>query len=209
MNSGLRASILVVVSSGALAACNFVTPGAEDMDPTARGKADDPTGTIEATEEWKADVSLMDIWASGPNDLYVVGFDGMILHSTGDGVWTPQNSGTSEDLLTIWGSGPNDIYVGGSGLILHSTGNGDWEIQASFADETIAAMWGSGPNDIYAGVGFGDEAQYLFLPSEIASGKHSRMASPIATLRTDSPTARSSPCGAAPRTMCTLERSAS
>jgi len=80
--------------------------------------------------------NLYGIWGSGPNDIYVVGEDGTILHSTGDGTWATQTSGVSVDLIAVWGSGSGDVYVVGGnetnpdqGVILHSTGNGTWTSQ--------------------------------------------------------------------------------
>jgi hypothetical protein len=72
------------------------------------------------------------IWGSGPSDIYAVGTNGTLAHSTGDGTWTAQATETSANLTGIWGSGPNDIYVSvNANVILHSTGSGDWEHQCT------------------------------------------------------------------------------
>jgi hypothetical protein len=60
------------------------------------------------------------IFGTGPGDLYAVGEAGTILHSTGNGQWTAEGSGTMENLLGVWASGPNDVYVvGTNNTILH------------------------------------------------------------------------------------------
>lgn len=102
-------------------------------------------------------VNLNAIWGSAPDDLYVVGNSGTILHSVGDGVWTAQPTGVVNALFGIWGSGANDIYAVGAGrTILHSTGNGVWTAQVSPAASPGAilsqfhlAVWGSSANDVY------------------------------------------------------------
>jgi hypothetical protein len=79
-------------------------------------------------------LSLYDIGGSGPHDVYAVGAqderidDGMlVLHSTGDGVWTPVPvplAGFKAQLTGIWAVNADDIYVAGHsydgrGVILH------------------------------------------------------------------------------------------
>jgi hypothetical protein len=96
------------------------------------------------------------IWGSGPNDIYIAGSLGTIMHSTGDGVWTSQVSDTNARLTGIWGSGPADIYISvSSNVILHSTGNGEWEHQGTDVGFTHNDVWGTGPDNIYALIGGG------------------------------------------------------
>lgn len=53
---------------------------------------------------------LVDVWGSGANNVYVVGYDGVIWHY--DGVsWLKMESGTSRKLKRIWGSSPNNVFV--------------------------------------------------------------------------------------------------
>ena len=77
-----------------------------------------PEGWTTLTSGTTAD--LNGVWGSGPNDVYVVGNSGTVLHSVDGIAWTPLTSGTSVALNAVWGSGPTDVYiVGGSGTILH------------------------------------------------------------------------------------------
>jgi hypothetical protein len=98
--------------------------------------------------------SLLRLWASSPGDLYVVGYDatdGVILHSTGDGTWSAEASGTASDLVGIWGASATDIYVAGhDGTILHSTGDGAWTAQDTGTTQHLYAVWGSSGHDLYA-----------------------------------------------------------
>jgi hypothetical protein len=91
------------------------------------------------------------VWGSGPNDVYGVGTYDLIVHSTGNGVWTPQSSGTNGVILYgVWGSGPNDVYVApGINTMLHSTGDGGWTHEGFSSGVTFRGVWGSGPNDVY------------------------------------------------------------
>jgi hypothetical protein len=101
---------------------------------------------------WKAEsaASVAWVWGSGSHDVYAVGAFGTIVHSTGDGTWTSQSSGTSARLDGIWGSSANDIYVAPYiNAILHSSGDGGWDHQVLMSGYTFDGIWGSGPNDIY------------------------------------------------------------
>jgi hypothetical protein len=89
-----------------------------------------------------------------PDDLWVVGHNGTILHPTNvDGVreiaLVP--SGTTENLTGVWGSASDDVWiVGSSGTLLHWDGNGIKPVDpALLAGESIEAIWGSGPDDVW------------------------------------------------------------
>lgn len=89
---------------------------------------------------------LFDIWGSGPNDIYVVGRPGVILHYDGT-TWALQelNPSTADALVAVWGSGPNDVYVAGhKGRVLHNNGSG-WSAMATGTDRNFYDV-GRGPN---------------------------------------------------------------
>ncbi len=64
------------------------------------------------------------VWASSSHDVYVIGANGTLLHSTG-GSFTAITTGLEgksppHDLTAIWGNGPNDIYiVSNQGDVIH------------------------------------------------------------------------------------------
>jgi len=98
----------------------------------------------------RADVLCEGIWGSSANDVYAVGRSGSLVHSTGDGTWTTQPTGTASHLTGIWGSSATDIYVSVlANVILHSTGDGTWVHYGYTAGATFDDVWGSGPSDIY------------------------------------------------------------
>jgi hypothetical protein len=127
---------------------------------------------------WKLEGSsytYQNVWGSGPNDIYVVGQAGRLVHSVGDGKWTTQSTGTSAHLTGIWGSSGTDVYVAvNANFILHSTGNGTWQHQDYTTGTTFDDIWGSGPNDIYvvgAGVVHGTgEGKWITPPQNSGSG---------------------------------------
>lgn len=88
---------------------------------------------------------LFDIWGSGPDDIYVVGRPGVLLHWNGT-AWALQPLGTSETLTAVWGTGPNDVYVvGHKGLVYHYNGSG-WSQMGSGTGRDLYAV-GRGPGD--------------------------------------------------------------
>src|SRR5262249_49294813 len=70
--------------------------------------------------------------------IYVVGNNGTILHSSGDGTWTPETSGTTQQLRGVFGTLRSSIYaVGEAGTILHSAGDGTWTSETSGTTQTL------------------------------------------------------------------------
>jgi hypothetical protein len=78
------------------------------------------------------------IWGSAGNDVYATTFvwdtsggpyaGGTLLHSAGDGTWTPVDAANKllQVPLFVWGSGATDVYVGGrsitnGALLIHGT----------------------------------------------------------------------------------------
>lgn len=93
------------------------------------------------------------VWGTGPNDVFVSGHGGELLHSTDGRTWAPLASGTSYGLGHIWGTGTGDIYaiggLDGIGTILRSTDQGNtWspELTGSCGLDDI---WGSSNDDVY------------------------------------------------------------
>jgi hypothetical protein len=89
-----------------------------------------PNGGIKAPFPQGND--LLAAWAAGPDDLYVGGHGGVILHWDGSD-WTPMETGTQKTIFAMHGTSATDIWaVGGQpytfdssdmSLILHYDGN--------------------------------------------------------------------------------------
>ena len=111
------------------------------------------------TEEHRVDAILGAVWGAG-NDVYVVGSGGLILHSTGDGRWREQESGTSSQLTGVWGKGPTEVYAYGlQSALLTSRGDGRWRpIRTNFAQQFRAVWSPEGSDDlVIAGEQFYEE----------------------------------------------------
>ena len=179
--------VVVVASAAALASCStFRTEAAPGSDASAPG---DDAGIDAAPDSGFTVVNQGDagagalhaLWASGPNDVYAAGDDGLVLHFTGDPTPARVILGAGIDLGGIWGSGPNEILAVGTqrntdnGPIFRRL-NGRW-IEIGIAPHGLRSVWGignlrvAGGNDgaIYHGppdnpLGFGNQ---LGLPPEV------------------------------------------
>jgi hypothetical protein len=106
---------------------------------------------------------LVDIWGTGPADLYAIGY-GTIIHSTGDGIWREQPSprivadGGNEILQSVWAYDDNAIYVTTTqGRLFRSGGDGRWFAQVIIPKGTtnIWGLWGTSPENLYLGTDLG------------------------------------------------------
>ncbi|MGE0786078.1 MAG: hypothetical protein AB7S26_10345 [Sandaracinaceae bacterium] len=104
--------------------------------------------------------------AFAPDNVFVVGYEGAIVHYDG-AAWTRMDSPTTQDLWGVWGATPNDVWaVGGTArdasnavpTLLHYDG-------VMWTEETVPDLtpvnaralfkiWGSSATDVYA-VGLG------------------------------------------------------
>ena len=145
--------VVEMVLIGMLLGCVKTSPADDGSNPDGPG---DLTVCQQAVLEWNQiwtvkteetgltddtpDNDLMDIWGSGPEDIYVVGFKGIILHFNGT-TWTKMDSGTSENLRGVWGyvlkdqNGGvlrTDVFAAGeNGTILRFNGT-TWQSQLVF-----------------------------------------------------------------------------
>jgi hypothetical protein len=101
------------------------------------------------------------VWASGPNDIWVVGQLAYIQHWNGT-TWEDSDPGNdasggvlSVNLYGVWGAAPNDVWaVGEGGTIIHFNG-AQWSLFAGGGGmgpttRTLHGVWGSSANDVWA-----------------------------------------------------------
>lgn len=89
------------------------------------------------------------IWGSEDGDIFVVGYDGLIMHYDSNS-WAQMNSGTTNNLEDVWGSGDNDVFaVGANDTILHYDGT-DWEsIYNGTSGYWFGGVWGTAQDDVF------------------------------------------------------------
>ncbi len=93
--------------------------------------------------------ALFAVGGSGAADVYAVGRGGVILHSTGNGTWTLQTSGTTQNLNGVGGIAGEMYVVGDAGTILVSTNAGvTWTAQNQ-GTKDLYGVWASA-TDVYA-----------------------------------------------------------
>ena len=91
---------------------------------------------------------IRDIWGTSSSNVYVVGYNGTILHYDGTS-WVPMVSGTENNLTSIWGNSGSDVFaVGYTGIILHYDGSG-WNPMASSTKNHLTRIWGHSGSDVF------------------------------------------------------------
>jgi len=97
------------------------------------------TGHFGTTALACASGDLHGVWGTAPNDVFMVGSAGTIVHWDGAGC-SRMVSPTTADLFDVAGFGPNDVYaVGAGGTILHYDG-ASWQSVASPTTATLHAV---------------------------------------------------------------------
>jgi hypothetical protein len=84
--------------------------------------------------------TLAAVWASGLEDVWLVGAAGTVLHGS-QTFLTLLASGTTKDLTSVAGTADDDVWVGGQdGTLLHWDG-AQWTQVVTPAAHTITALW--------------------------------------------------------------------
>jgi hypothetical protein len=99
-----------------------------------------------------------DILSFSAQDIYVVGYQGAIMHFDGNN-WQKMSTPHRVPIWGIWGPDSNNIFaVGGNGVILNYDGS-SWTTMDSGTRQWLYDIWGSDRNTIYA-VGAGVILKY-------------------------------------------------
>ena len=94
--------------------------------------------------------SASDVWGSAPDNVFVVGVDG--IHRYDGSTWSQEPTGmpTEPTLYAIWGSSINDIFaVGEAGVILRYDGS-LWSQMAAGVSDPFYGVGGSSSNNVFA-----------------------------------------------------------
>jgi hypothetical protein len=98
---------------------------------------------------WRGGIAFgLELWGSGPDDVWAVGSDGAMVHFDGTD-WVRVSGVTEQNLRSVWGSGPDDVYVGGDKVLVRFDGE-QWSAVPGFKRLNVHQLWGSGPDDIWA-----------------------------------------------------------
>jgi len=90
-----------------------------------------------------------DVWAAGPNDVFVSASQGMVLRWRDTG-WTQYNTGNPAVFNAIWGTSASDVFaVGDLGEIVHFDGS-SWSTQPTGTFSTLHGVHGLSPDMVYA-----------------------------------------------------------
>lgn len=95
------------------------------------------------------DLTILGIWGSGPNSIYAVGDEGLILHFNGLS-WQRMPSGTKSALYGLWAWDDQRMLAPGDfGLVLRYNGT-DWADFNVGSENFLYGIWGDSLNNIYA-----------------------------------------------------------
>jgi hypothetical protein len=89
---------------------------------------------------------LYAVGGSGPNDVFVVGTNGLVMHSDGAAFVTIP-SGTTNGLAAVWSAGPGDALIVGTSTLLHWNGTTLTPITVPVGGYT--AIWGADATDAF------------------------------------------------------------
>lgn len=101
---------------------------------------------------------LLNVWASGPDDVWAVGgtpSEGVVMHYDGS-TWSSRSTRSTVPLLDwTFGFAPDDVWcVGQGGTILHWDGDA-FTAESSGTTENLWGIWGDAPDDLWAVGGSG------------------------------------------------------
>lgn len=174
--AALRSTVTfrVLVALAALSAASLAFVGCGDDDP--------PTVIQTPLPEPAPSYLLMSVWGTGPQDVFVVGQPGVILHY--DGAWA-LTTVPDTTLTAVWGASSVDVYAcGHNGAIWHYDGAA-WSRQNSGTGEDLFDI-GRGPyGDIFA---VGKDGTVLrrsgagWTPEENRAYRYATTGAPIDTL---------------------------
>jgi hypothetical protein len=116
---------------------------------------------VEVSDDPEFFPGQVDVWGSGPNDVFSVGqLDFNVWHNDGLG-WSGMLPEGGEMLTAVWGAAQDDIFAVGANIIvsdgpvtvpiLHHDGDSWSSDQLALGSTALGAVWGSAGDDVYVG----------------------------------------------------------
>ncbi len=124
-----------------------------------------------AWTQYRPPGDTMYVWGSHLSDVFLVGWDGKILHFDGS-AFRSMESGTTEHLYDVWGHSGTEVYAAGSNGTIIAYDGSSWQPMESTTTADLQALWG----DAETVVAVGDQGTIL----HFSNGKWMPMNSPTA-----------------------------
>ncbi len=157
---GFGVCLAWLTTAGACATSHTSAGGAGDAGPSLPPEMGEVTGAC-TSDGWCWDNPLPTgnvlraVWAVAPNDVWIVGNRGTVVHWDG-ARWTSMYAPTEDDLTAVWASGPDDVWtIASSGSppgssMFHWNGTAWSEVtDPAFAAHAPDSIWGSSRTDIW------------------------------------------------------------
>jgi photosystem II stability/assembly factor-like uncharacterized protein len=125
------------------------------VDLTASGDMAGPTFHVEAVPATCGLCGLNSVWESAGGDVYAVGDNGVILHSTPTShTWTQESTGTTANFYDVWGASGQVFAAGnnaGNPVVLKSTvGSGSWaDVSPTGVAVGLNGVFANSSTDVY------------------------------------------------------------
>ena len=143
---------------GALVGCSGEVPPPPVPDPTSACQPDGPARTGKSGRTWTAlkcldgAQQLTQVGSSGPDDVWVAGRAGVVLHWNGR-TWYGRSEGLTTDVTRLWVAGADSVWVitNAQQNVLRWDG-AKWTASLGFNLITggIRGLWSSSPTDVWA-----------------------------------------------------------
>jgi len=94
------------------------------------------------------DVTILALWSAGPDNIFAVGDEGLVLYWNGK-AWQRMTSGTKSALYGLWGTDAEHLLaVGDFGMILRWNGE-QWDEFHAGTENFLFDVWGDGLDNIF------------------------------------------------------------
>lgn len=95
---------------------------------------------------------LTGVWGAAPDDVFVVGSEGLVLHFDGR-AWASRSGPGSEHYEAVWGHS-GQVFIAGmrspqGGLVRRFDGQ-RWSSESLLTTAYLSDVWGSGPDNVFA-----------------------------------------------------------